>query len=64
VFVIDAGLVVRFAFVATTDDQWIPASFVLGRLARMAPAAAPEVQLLRTDLRTPSAVPAPASDQI
>jgi predicted MFS family arabinose efflux permease len=63
-FVIDAGLVVRFAFVPTEDDQWIPASFVLGRMARMAPAAPLEVQLLRTDLRSPSAGPAPASDSL
>ena len=61
VFVIDAGLVVRFAFVATADDQWIPASYVLGRLARMAPVTAPEVEMLRTDLRAPEADPAPAS---
>jgi MFS family permease len=64
VFVIDAGLVVRFAFVSTEDDQWIPASFVLGRMARMTPAAPPEVELLRTDLRSPAAGPAPASDSL
>jgi hypothetical protein len=64
VFVIDAGLVVRFAFVPTEDDQWIPASFVLGRMARMTPAAPPEVELLRTDLRSPAAGPAPASDSL
>jgi hypothetical protein len=62
VFVIDAGLVVRFAFVPTQDDQWIPASFVLGRLARMAPTAPPEVELLRTDLLSLTQGPARASD--
>jgi hypothetical protein len=61
VFVIDDGLVVRFSFVATADDQWIPAAYVLGRLARMAPVTAPEVEVLRTDLRAPETDPAPAS---
>ncbi|MDX6545905.1 MAG: hypothetical protein QOG02_1679 [Gaiellales bacterium] len=54
VFVIDSGLVVRFAFVAEGADQWIPAGFVLGRLARMAPAQAPDVHLLRSTLNADS----------
>jgi predicted MFS family arabinose efflux permease len=50
VFVIDSGLVVRFAFAAEGADQWIPAGFVLGRLARMAPAPATDLRLVRSAL--------------
>ncbi len=64
VFVIDSRLVVRFAFVATGDDQWIPAAFVLGRLARMTPPEPTDVNVIRTDLRSPSSAPAPASDSV
>jgi predicted MFS family arabinose efflux permease len=50
VFVLDQGLVVRFAFVPHEPDQWIPASFVLGRLARMAPPKTDaQVRLVRTN---------------
>lgn len=34
-FVVDRGLVLRFAFVAVEPDQWVPASFVLSRLNRL-----------------------------
>ena len=64
VFVIDSRLVVRFAFVATGDDQWIPAAFVLGRLARMTPPEPTAVNVIRTDLRSPSSAPAAASDSV
>jgi HD domain len=40
VFVVDRALVLRFAFVAQIADQWIPASFVLSRLARLVAANA------------------------
>jgi hypothetical protein len=35
VFVVDRELALRFAFVATEPDQWVPASFVLSRLRRL-----------------------------
>jgi hypothetical protein len=53
VFVVDGGGVLRFAYVAQRDHEWVPCTFVLGRLQRLgitaeaeaeAPATAP-VQL-------------------
>jgi hypothetical protein len=59
VFVIDGGGVLRFAYVPAKHGEWIPASFVRGRLARMRPAVrAPEVHLTRTVL---TAAPAAAA---
>jgi predicted MFS family arabinose efflux permease len=62
VFVIDQQLVVRFSFVAESAQQWIPATFALGRLARMQPAAKPEIRVLRSDLSGTSQHLRPASD--
>jgi hypothetical protein len=40
VIVLDQDLVVRFAFVPHEPGEWIPASFVLGRLTRLTPPGA------------------------
>jgi len=40
-FVVDQQRVLRFAFVALEQGQWIPASFVSSRLSRLAAAAGP-----------------------
>jgi hypothetical protein len=39
VFVLDAGGVLRFAYVAQRDHEWVPCTFVLGRLQRLGIAA-------------------------
>ncbi len=64
VFVIDPQLVVRFSFVAEGPEQWIPATFALGRLSRMTAAAAPEVRVLRSDLNGTSQLLRAASDPV
>jgi HD domain len=35
VFVVDGGGVLRFAYVAQRDHEWVPCTFVLGRLQRL-----------------------------
>jgi hypothetical protein len=35
VFVVDGGGILRFAYVAQRDHEWVPCTFVLGRLARL-----------------------------
>ncbi len=39
VFVVDGGGVLRFAYVAQRDHEWVPCTFVLGRLQRLGIAA-------------------------
>jgi HD domain-containing protein len=39
VFVVDGGGILRFAYVAQRDHEWVPCTFVLGRLARLGIAA-------------------------
>ena len=39
VFVVDGGGVLRFAYVAQRDHDWVPCTFVLGRLQRLGIAA-------------------------
>jgi hypothetical protein len=41
-FVVDSGLILRLAFVAQEEDQWIPASFIASRLERLGVVARPE----------------------
>ncbi len=39
VFVLDGGGILRFAYVAQRDHEWVPCTFVLGRLQRLGIAA-------------------------
>jgi hypothetical protein len=39
VFVVDGGGILRFAYVAQRDHEWVPCTFVLGRLQRLGIAA-------------------------
>jgi hypothetical protein len=57
VYVVDAERVLRFAYAAAEAGEAIPASFVLSRLSRLAPAAAaePAIHVVRTTL-TPGVV--------
>ena len=61
VFVIDGEGVLRFAFRLERGGDWIPASFVLSRLRRLAPAQ-PEVRVVRTELSTALEAIRPASE--
>jgi hypothetical protein len=59
VFVVDGGGVLRFAYVAQRDHDWVPCTFVLGRLQRLGIAAEAEAE---GEVEVP--VPAPAPVQI
>jgi MFS family permease len=61
VFVIDGQGVLRFAFRLEPGMDWIPASFVLSRLRRLAPAE-PEVRVVRTELSAALEAIRPASE--
>ena len=61
VFVVDGEGVLRFAFRLERDGDWIPASFVLSRLRRLAPAE-PEVRIVRTELSAALEAIRPASE--
>jgi hypothetical protein len=52
-FVVDGGGVLRFAYVAQRDHEWVPCTFVLGRLQRLGIAAEGECAA------PPAAPPAP-----
>jgi HD domain-containing protein len=51
-FVVDGGGVLRFAYVAQRDYEWVPCTFVLGRLQRLGIAA-------EGDATAPAPAPAP-----
>jgi hypothetical protein len=60
VFVVDSNRVVRFVFVAQEPGQWVPASFVASRLARLgstlpAPAPGPEPVDAQAPVEEPAA---------
>ena len=55
IFVLDAKSVVRFAYLQQQPDEWIPGSFVAGRVARLSPT--PTARAAKTQ-QSPTSVPA------